>query len=369
MRILLIILPLLAFAGCATQRAVTNQVVQGSRQQTTDKSWRIHIDQADPTAPESIWLLQHCKALEAAQFDSEWDAIRALAKLAGNTSQWGSSYSYVRFERDRALTILVDEINRVCHARLVIRGSFDRYLDSLPEHERELMSLIAAAPSFARPNLWNPVDLVRAVNALLVLGEDEADLALRRFRDHLHTWAQGFPRSEDWFDDEKRIQAIAMMLWSGDLLDIPPLIGGGGEIAALPTEPFGLIYTTGDLPFLAETQGGLFGLPEGGVGYLERIRNEGKWRATPLRPADSPFQSCLDFEAEIKRRVALPGNGTSMPHWFHFIRRQTLRCVGMDSGDGWYNSVDDMVIPTLAAGAPTTGVHWSESAERYQLRD
>lgn len=369
MKLLLTLLAVLGLAGCTAQRAGSDQFVKDSNQHTKVQPWRILIDQTHPKSLESNWLLQHCKALEGARFDSEWDAISALTKLAGNRSRWGWSSSYVRFERNRALTILIDESNRVCHARLVIRGSFDRYLDSLPEQERELMSLIAAAPSFARPNLWNPVDLVRAVNALLVLGEDDADLALRRFRDHLLTWAQGFPRSEDWFDDEQRIQAIAMMLWSGDLVGISPRIGLGGVIPEFPTEPIGMIYTTGDLPFLAETQGGLFGLPEGGIGYLERIQKEGKWRATPLRPADNPFQSCLDFEAEIKRRVALPGNGISMPHWFHFIRRQTLRCVGVDSGDGWYNSVDDMVIPTLAAGAPTTGVHWSETAERYQLRD
>jgi hypothetical protein len=266
---------------------------------------------------------------------------------------------------NRAVVIEVDDARRICIGRIVVRERFDRYLRSLPEKQREIMELIDAAPTLSSSTSWNPVEMVKTVNALLAMGEQGAFEALDDYLTILRDWAEGFPRANDWWVEDQRVQAIAMLLWSGDLLNISPLIGGPSGLPGSVYDTIPLVFCVSDIPYLTASGYMLLGMPEGGRGFIQRIREEGKWRDAPLKPADNPFRTCLEFEERIEELAEPDDWGLDQHYWRSFLRRQSLRCAGIDTGRELYTRIDDSTIQMLATGADALSLRWDAGEQAY----
>jgi hypothetical protein len=354
---LLALSALLALTACASQRPVTAD---------TETVWRIQLEVAHPGNDEELELHKEYSRLEAIGFENGDAAINALSSL-GNREEWGWSSSHSRLGMNRAVVIRTNDDARVCIGRIVIRDSFQRYLNSLPETERRIIELIDAAPTLNDGPAWNPVPMIRAVNALLALGEQKAAEQLGTYLEHLKKWEEGFPRGYDWNDDERRVQAIAMLLWSGDLLNISPRIGGPGGMPGAAYETIALVHTVFDVPYLTASGFTLAGFPEPASNFVARIRNEGKWREALLKPADNPFETCLTLEAKVESMAAADDDWElNRPYWRALFRRQCLRCTGVDTGSEPYVLVGDDTIPMLALGAHAIGLHWSVERKSYE---
>lgn len=351
--------------------AITACAGQPPREDSNTEGWRIRLEIAHPGSEKELRLLEEFSYVQNELYADEKAALDALNELNDRhrRSVWGWHRYYVRLELNSAVVIQADDDSRVCTGRIVVRESFGKHLRSLPDGERRLMERIDAAPTLHSGSNWNPVDMVNAANALLVLDETTAAQKLEDYLDLLHQWKEGFPRDSGWGDEQGRVQAIAMLLWSGDLLNISPALGAPGGLPGNVYDTMPLVNTVSDLPYLTASGYTLGGLPESARSFLNRIREEGQWRGTVLKPANNPFETCLAFEARVEE-LALPGEWElGRPYWRSLLRRQCLRCIGIDTGEEPYTLVGDNVLPVLAAGANTLILRWSPELGAYQVAD
>ena len=340
---LLLVLPLLALAGC-----VTRQTSESAPQ------WRIEFEGGAPVHMDMEWL-------ETARFQEPRDAWRAMLGVADSPNHAGMGYIQIHpnlmFQTER------DDKNRIYLVKVLERENFCEYAKARAGNDAKLIETIHAAPSFHAAEKWDPATMVRVANKFLALGESEASRILNLYLDVYADWATGL-KGGLLRPSPGNVMAIAMLLWSGDQDGISPGLGGG--LPEYLENKLELIHMVGNLPFATCMGFNLGGLAESADGYIKRVRAEGHWRTEPLVPVDNPFAEFLDFEKWLRqqgREAGVPPN----PYWFQFLRTQCLRCVEIDTARSWNLLIDNSVIPMLATGADQKGLCWSREHEWYEL--
>jgi len=150
---------------------------------------------------------------------------------------------------------------------------------------RRLLRIVDQVPSYNSGSQYDPLRLIRAVNALQPLGKEKA-LAL----------VAEYLRVSSWLDDPGREGVFLLLRALFEVPDppghMPPMMVGAPSPAA-PSDPKALprfpLLIRDDIPFLLVTGYALGGAPEPPERHLEYFREHGVVRAHPLRPIDDPL--------------------------------------------------------------------------------
>jgi len=178
----------------------------------------------------------------------------------------------------------------------------------------DLYGAVAAISNCAKPGYnADPVNLIRAVNALQALGEEKARRAIDVY---LHLANTNRFTSGDL--DPERVIWVARLLYEAPLIAgqvAPPMLGGpvpeSNLADSIPTYP---LIVVNDTPFFLIDGYMLGGHPESPESFLKRCRENSTFRSAPLRPLANPIQTAdqllalHDWPGEIRniiRRQAL----------------------------------------------------------------
>lgn len=190
--------------------------------------------------------------------------------------------------------VYIDEQGR---AQYIYGNGDPRADESFTEEElQQLLQVLARVPSYNAGTNYNPLKVIRAVNALQPLGKKRA---LSVIDEHL--------RVTSYFDDESR-EGVFLVLRT--LFDVPsppgymPEMRVGAPYPAAPDDkqllPRFPITLEEDIPFKLVTGYSLAGEPEPPERHLEYFREHGVLRARPLSPSATPFAT-LDALAQSNR--------------------------------------------------------------------
>lgn len=170
-----------------------------------------------------------------------------------------------------------------------------------PEHFDALQAL-HRSPTADRPATFDPVLLIRAVNAVQALGE-RARPALKEYYDLAKQMP--FEDLRKYGLNEFKILPVVQILGSAPS---PFQLGAGGVEIPASDWPLFPLTVEGDVPFLVVLEYMLFGLPEDPVRRLGR----------DLVPPGKPLAPTLD-PVEAADRL------TSSPRWERILKGQSAR--------------------------------------------
>jgi hypothetical protein len=197
---------------------------------------------------------------------------------------------------------------------------------------KNAVQLISVSPGWWVTDDYDPIAVVRAVNALYGLGRHDAIKALRQFAKENPT--DGGP--------DARLEALRVI--------IPLLFGRADPEDKFPSArayddpgvyrldqrewPFftGLIFVEGDIPFHLVPAGGFSG-SMGDFSYaIDWAEKSGRFRSSPLMPTDSLFAAADQLVLEIRRLKNDPNSGfwVELPEVKRRIRQQVLTAVVRD---------------------------------------
>lgn len=180
----------------------------------------------------------------------------------------------------------------------------------------------------------NPIPLVRAVNALLPLGKNDAMSLLRTYCDFFE--AKGdYPPS----GASARAMHVARLLFvnkDGTGITRAPAIGS--FLVEIPQDsrewPLFPLAVSGDIPFEVAMGVMLMGVAESARGYLDYLDDCCDLRPSPLRPADNPCLAADELLAsEAWKEIRFQGEEegrkwSQSEHWLAaIVRRQALCAV------------------------------------------
>jgi hypothetical protein len=175
--------------------------------------------------------------------------------------------------------------------------------DLVPEGElRRLLSLLNEVSSYNSSDGFNPLPLIRAVNALHAAGREKALAVIGEYL-----------RVSSDFDDPAR---EGMFLVLRTLFDAAPGAGGmprmfvGAPSPPEPSDPRAAprfpVLIAGDIPWLGVIGYTLVGLAERPETHLAWFRAHGTLRSRPLRPPDDPLETFDRLLAEHRSDPSLP---------------------------------------------------------------
>jgi hypothetical protein len=189
----------------------------------------------------------------------------------------------------------------------------------------EAVRLMSASPGWFPSDEYDPIALVRAVNALHVLGREEAIEALRRF-------AKEYPSNGGPDDRHEALRLIIPLLFDRlnpeDRFPSAP-VGPEGHYRLDQKEwPFfsDFVIVEDDIPFHVVWTMGFSGEMRDNSYAIDRAQAHGSFRATPLRPLDSPFDAADRLIDKLIRSEKDPAVAYDVLVKRH-IREQTLRSV------------------------------------------
>lgn len=142
------------------------------------------------------------------------------------------------------------------------------------------------------PDDFDPVNLIRAVNALQAMGEERAFESMRAYYKLC-----GDAGCQQWLAlDRERIIWIARLLYlprEGNPSISRPALGAANVVAAPGSliDQFFPLALQDDVPFCLVSSFVLNGVPEDPLDYITRCRKEGQFREVPLRPTADPISA------------------------------------------------------------------------------
>ncbi len=249
-------------------------------------------------------------------------------------------------------------------------------------HIKDAVHLIAASPGWFGNDDYDPISLVRAVNAVHALGRSDALVALRRF-------AKEYPSTGRPDDRHEALRFVIPLLFdrqnpedrfpeiSPDSLPWWPHLGRT-DWPYYST----LIRVMDDIPFKRDSINGFGGSMEDFSYAIDWAEKSGRLRAVPLMPADDPF-AAADREMIDLARIS-GGDAEKVSYLTGSIRDQVLRAVvhllpddETDKYDPAKNYVDfqwregyrplsdDANWEALKKICQPLGIRWSAEEEAY----
>lgn len=237
---------------------------------------------------------------------------------------------------------------------------------------RELLRVLDRAPSYNSGVHYDPLAIVRAVNALHPLGKSKAVAAIAEYL-----------RVSSWLDDPGR-EGVFLVLRS--LFQVPtapghmPTMMVGAPSPAGPKDPkvlprFPLVLID-DVPLLLVTGYMLAGRAEPPEWHLAKFRKLGVLRAKPLRPTDdpvaladrlvgspsTPFMQRTGLEGGWTRAMIINQILTAMDTVFRLNRSNH----GARFGAGKHI---DRRWQAIKTGAKKRRIRWDATTQRYTFRD
>jgi hypothetical protein len=189
--------------------------------------------------------------------------------------------------------------------------------------------LIEASPGWFRADEYDPIPLIRAVNALQAIGKEDAIEALRRFaknnsshgppdelQEHMRLI---IPLLFDRVDPEDRFPSV----YASD----PPGTPYRLEVREWLTAD--LLSVVGDIPFNCSNIAGFSGAMEDFSYAIDWAQRHARFRSTPLRPVDDPFGAADQLLIELRRAAnGHGGTGEVSVHVKRQIREQVVKAIG-----------------------------------------
>jgi hypothetical protein len=265
-------------------------------------------------------------------------------------------------------TVYLDEDDRVQFfsggGEALPEGMFDE------AELRHLLRTLDRGPAHNDGEEFDPLQLIRAVNALQPLGKDRALAAIGEYQ----RVAMPYPRSG----------REGMFLVLRMLFDVPPDAGGwppmlvGAPSGPQPGSPDDAprypLLVCDDIPLLATSGYSLFGCAQDPRDHLDFFRDHGRLRDRSLTPTDRPF-TCLDG-AEARWPWLFTDHG---PDCRRLLAKQVLTLVrsvhrpGLndmgypDTYDGWeWNSSG---YPAAITAISRLVVRWDAASDTYTFPD
>jgi hypothetical protein len=188
--------------------------------------------------------------------------------------------------------------------------------------------LIAASPGWFHADQYDPIALIRAVNTLHTIGKDDALEALTRF-------AKNNPSHGPPDEPHERMRLIIPLLFGRvDPEDrLPSLFASdlSGTRYRLENREWYTDYfvtVVRDIPFHRSQGIGFAGAMEDFSYAIDWAKRYARFRTTPLRPADSPFDAADRLILELKWEADRPGGRPEQVDGVRrHIREQVAKCV------------------------------------------
>lgn len=235
----------------------------------------------------------------------------------------------------------------------------------------DAVEAIHRSPSGQQGLGFDPVCLIRAVNALQPLGKEKALEALRAY-DRL-AGELSFADHHKYQIDEYRILPIVQLLFESPAGSMPPFALGAGDLA--PPEPphcplFPLVLSQ-DVPFMLVTGYTLAGIPEMAADRLKL--KLGPIRSAPLSPRVTALEAADDLiRSEAWAALGLQAGQAGRKRWE--LRRQALRALSTVFAPRPEETTNDCCVdPTetqwraTVARASSSGVLWSPEIQDFIL--
>jgi hypothetical protein len=245
----------------------------------------------------------------------------------------------------------------------------------------EAIRLITASSSWFPGDGYDPIDLVRAVNALYGLGKTDAIEALRRF-------AKQYPSNHRPDDRHEALRLIIPLLFErADPEDRYPSESRENDHAAYQLDqktwpfPSSHICVEDDIPF-QRAESIRFSSEMKDFSYaIDWAEKCGRLRASPMTPANSPFDAADRLIDEITK----PKDGRVVPYDANtdlHIREQVLRAISHllpaevaakyqsvpgAGPNGWHNLAHDDHWETLKNECGRT--RWNVERQAYVATD
>jgi hypothetical protein len=235
------------------------------------------------------------------------------------------------------------------------------------ERIEKAVALLAKAPS-QYSLVYDPIALVRAVNALQGLGKEDAIAALRRF-------AARYPSFGDPHSPHMSLTLVMPLLF--ERIDPEDEYPSLWITARADWQGFLSIYD--DIPF-RRGHVSLMGQEGDKIDLIDWADTHGRLRATPLRPGDDPFQAAekaiesWTAQHEIDRsptKIISPVEEAQKKEFAaKTMRVEGLGCVAPLLGIApdklpYLGSRNDAEWSRLKAECRRLGVRWSEDKQEY----
>ena len=238
----------------------------------------------------------------------------------------------------------------------------------------ELVEAVAAihrSPSAERGLEFGSLRLIRAVNALQLLGKEKALKALWAYDRLAHDLS--YEERQKYQVDEYRILPLVRLLFEGPGGRRPPFLLGAGDVAdpgddSWPLFPIVLVQ---DVPFMMVSGYALAGKAQSASAHL---RGElGPMRAAPLAPRATPLDAADELtQSAVWKSLKLGPGNEGRKKWQ--IRRQALGAVASIFALRPEESSNDCCVdPTetqwraAVERAASSGLIWSPEIQDFIL--
>jgi hypothetical protein len=235
----------------------------------------------------------------------------------------------------------------------------------------EAVWAIQRSPSAQNGLNFNPVLLLRAVNALHPLGKEQALKALWAYDRLAHDLSSVDRRK--YHVDEYRILPIVHLLFESPIGSKPGFVLGAGDVAPPKGEAWPLfpIVLVQDVPFMMVSGYVLSGIPQQAADHLRR--DLGPLRSAPLSPKGTALEAADELtESEAWKALRLGPGNEGRKKWQ--IRRQALGALSAVFTPRPEESSNDCCVdPTEAqwratvARASSSGLLWSPEVQDFIL--
>jgi hypothetical protein len=235
------------------------------------------------------------------------------------------------------------------------------------ERIEKAVTLLAKAPS-QYSLVYDPIALVRAVNALQGLSKEDAIAALRRF-------AARYPSFGDPHSPHMSLTLVMPLLF--ERMDPEDEYPSLWITARADWQGFLSIYD--DIPF-RRGHVSLMGQEGDKIDLIDWADTHGRLRTAPLRPGDDPFQAAekaTELWAARRENDGLPTkiispveDAQTKEFATRTMREEGLRCVAplLGIADGklpYLGSRNDAEWLRLKTECHRLGIRWSEQQQQY----
>jgi len=274
-----------------------------------------------PKDPRQAWI-EKTRTISPTWGRKDLDAFAAHVDGGGFSAEGAPMTYFDLYRLDETFTLYVvwngEDVRQGIRSTEVV--SFEDLRPRIDSELYEAVAMIHRSPSAQRGLDFNPVRLIRAVNALQALGREKALKALRayvRLSDDLPV-ADGFKYQVD----EYRVLPVARVLFDG-----PPFVLGAGDIGPPAGREWPLfpIVLAQDIPFMLVSGYILAGKGQSAGEYLELLK--GPLREAPLAPRATALEAADELtESDAWKALRLGPGNEGRKKWQ--VRGQALGALG-----------------------------------------